>query len=64
MKNKNLKSALKKFNQLESSKAGNMEVLNPNQLSSVKGGLQDIDCPRRFKIKCQQSFTIEDEGIM
>ncbi|WET48134.1 hypothetical protein PYS58_16335 [Chryseobacterium indologenes] len=60
MKNKNLKNVLEKFNQLENSKAENMEILNPDQQSSIKGGLADIECPSRFKIKCQKSFSIKE----
>lgn len=48
-----------KFNQMEISKAQSMEVLNPEELGTIKGGLSDIDCRKRFKIKCTNSFTME-----
>lgn len=61
MKNQNLKDVLKKFNSLENTKFGNMEVLNHDELSSIKGGSTEVDCQSRFKIKCQQSFTMNME---
>jgi hypothetical protein len=36
-----------------------MEILNPDELGAIKGGLTDIDCKKRFKIKCTNSFTME-----
>lgn len=62
MKNKNLKNALKKFNQMEISKVGSMEILNPDELGAIKGGLTDIDCKKRFKIKCTGTFTMNLES--
>lgn len=61
MKNQNLKDVLKKFNSLENTKISNMEVLNHDELSSIKGGSAEVDCKSRFKIKCQQSFTMNME---
>lgn len=58
MKNKNLKNALIKFNQMEISKVKSMEILNPDELNAIKGGLSDIDCRKRFKIKCTNNFSI------
>lgn len=61
MKNQNLKGVLKKFNSLENTKTNNMEILNYEELSSIKGGAAEVDCNSRFKIKCQQSFTMKME---
>ncbi|SDH46436.1 hypothetical protein SAMN05421827_12546 [Pedobacter terrae] len=60
MKNQELKKLLIKFNELQINKNDSLEIINPSNYSAIKGGTADIDCKDRFKIKCQQSFTIEE----
>ncbi|SDH46459.1 hypothetical protein SAMN05421827_12547 [Pedobacter terrae] len=62
MKNQELKQILDRFNSLQLNKSGNLEILNQDEIGAIKGGTTEIDCEGRFKIKCQQNFTIKEES--
>lgn len=55
MKSKNLRNALKKFNEVQGT-TSNFEVLNPEQTGAIKGGLATCPC-KRGALTCSQTFS-------
>lgn len=55
MKSKNLKNALRMFNEIQEA-TSNFEVLNPEQSGAIKGGLAACPC-KRGALTCSQTYT-------
>lgn len=57
MKSENLKNALKNFNQAQLGKNSKIEILNPNEEGTIKGGALGCPCRRNQTVTCQGSYS-------